>query len=175
MYNDKPDNTKQKVAAGLVALVVIGLLAVGVNAYNAQQGSQAATTMTTSTSGGTTSTTGSASDTSNTATQSSSNTSSTTYKDGTYSSSSTYYVPHGSESIKVTLTVKSGVVTDSSIENSEGDRESIEYQEEFASEYKTYVVGKPISSLQLSYVAGASDTTQGFNDALDKIRSEAQA
>lgn len=171
MYPDKPDNSKQKAMAGLVALVVIGLLAIGVGAYNSQQNGQgvatASTPSTTSASTGTSATT--------TDTTSSAATTSSSYKDGTYTSSSTYYVPHGSESIKVTLTVKSGVVTDSQIENSEGDRESAQYQEDFASVYKSQVVGKNIGNLQLSYVAGASDTTQGFNDALATIRTQAQA
>ena len=176
MNLDKPDNSKQKVAAGLVALVVIALLAGGSLVYGNSQNSQssgvAASTGSsgTSTSGTTSTTTPSSSTASSSAT-----TSSSSYKDGTYSASSTYYVPHGSESIKVTLTVKDGTITDSSIANSEYDRESAQYQEQFASEYKSYVVGKPISSLSLSYVAGASDTTQGFNDALSQIKTEAQA
>ncbi|MDB5177404.1 MAG: hypothetical protein JWN75_1072 [Candidatus Saccharibacteria bacterium] len=168
MYPDRPNNNKQKITAGIVALIVIALLGVGASAYNNQQSSQAATTTTpTSTQTAMSSTTSSTSSTSTTSTGS--------YKDGTYTSSTTYYVPHGSESIKVTLTVKNGVITDSAIENSEGDRESIAYQQDFTSAYKSQVVGKSISGLQLSYVAGASDTTQGFNDSLEKIRTQAQA
>jgi uncharacterized protein with FMN-binding domain len=97
------------------------------------------------------------------------------YKDGTYSAASNYYVPSGNESIKVTLTLKDGVVTDSSIQNSEGDHESARYQQDFASVYKKYVVGKKISSLQLGVIAGASDTTQGFATALSQISAKAQA
>ena len=79
------------------------------------------------------------------------------------------------ESIQVNLTLKNGVVTDVSIQNSESDRESAAYQQDFASAYKSYVVGKQISGLRLGNVAGASDTTQGFDDAVSKIATQAQA
>lgn len=97
------------------------------------------------------------------------------YKDGTYTASSNYYVPHGSENIQVTVTLKNGVVTSSSITNSEGDRDSAAYQQDFASLYKSYVVGKSIKGLSLSRISGASDTTQGFNDALAQIANQAHA
>jgi uncharacterized protein with FMN-binding domain len=114
-------------------------------------------------------------------TTASSNTSSTTsstttgYKDGTYSATSNYYVPHGTEDIQVSVTLKDGVITASSITNSESDPDSAQFQESFTSAYKSYVVGKNISGLSLNTISGASDTTQGFNDALSKIASEAQA
>lgn len=118
-----------------------------------------------------------ASSTSPTASPSSSSaaTSSSSYKDGTYTADAQYYVPHGYEDIKVTLTVANGVVTNSSIANSENSRDSAAYQQNFAAEYKSQVVGKSLNSISLSYVAGASDTTQGFNDAVSQIQSQAKA
>ncbi len=118
------------------------------------------------------------SSTATTTPSSSTNAGSTTtsgYKDGTYSATSSYYVPHSSETIRVTATVKDGVVTSSSITNSEGDGVSASYQQGFASIYKSYVVGKKINGLSLSRIAGASDTTQGFNDALAQIANQAQS
>jgi len=97
------------------------------------------------------------------------------YKDGTYSASDSYFVPHGQENIAVNLTLKGGAITDVSIQNSESDFDSAQYQEEFAAQYKSQVVGQKISGLQLSNIAGASDTTQAFNDALQQIASKAQA
>lgn len=97
------------------------------------------------------------------------------YKDGTYTATSNYYVPHGYENIQVSLTIKDGVVTDSSITNSESDRDSAAYQEDFASQYKNYVIGKSVSGLKLQVTAGASDTTQGFNDAVSQITAKAHA
>lgn len=97
------------------------------------------------------------------------------YKDGTYTASSEYYVPHGYEDIKVTLTIANNTITDASVQNSENDPESAQYQEEFAREYKSYVVGKKVGAVNVSYIAGASDTTEGFNEALDHIKTQAQA
>ncbi len=101
--------------------------------------------------------------------------SSGTYKDGTYSATSRYYVPHGNEEITVDVTLKNGVITDSSVTNSEGNRDSASYQQDFTAAYKNYVVGKHISTLKLGNISGASDTTHGFNDALTQIVSKAQA
>lgn len=97
------------------------------------------------------------------------------YKDGTYSATSGYYVPHGNETIRVNLTVANGVISAAAVQNSESDRESAQYQQDFASVFKSYVVGKKISGLKLGVVAGASDTTQGFNDALSQIATKARA
>jgi len=111
----------------------------------------------------------------NNTTTSSSSQSASNYKDGTFSASSSYIVPHGNESIQVSVSLQNGVITNASVQNSEGDRESAQYQEEFAAEYKSYVIGKKLDGLNLDVVSGASDTTQGFNDALSKIAAKAQA
>ena len=97
------------------------------------------------------------------------------YTDGSFTASSDYYVPNGGENIKVTLTLKSGVVADAQITNSASDRESARYQQDFASVYKSYVVGKKINGLRIGVIAGASDTSQGFNDAITQIAAKAQA
>ena len=97
------------------------------------------------------------------------------YTNGDFSASSGYYVPNGTETIKVSVTLKSGVIADAQITNSASDRESARYQQDFASVYKSYVVGKKISSLRIGILAGASDTSQGFNDAISKIAAQAQA
>jgi uncharacterized protein with FMN-binding domain len=105
----------------------------------------------------------------------SSSSSSSSLKDGAYSASSDYFVPHGNESIKVSLTLSGGTITDVSVQNSEDDPTSAQYQEDFSASYKSAVLGKKIDGLQISNIAGASDTTQGFNDALGQIESQAQA
>lgn len=97
------------------------------------------------------------------------------YKDGTYTASSDYFVPDGNENIQVDLTLQNGVITGSSLENSETDPTSAEFQKQFAAVYKSYVVGKKISVLHLSNIAGASDTTQAFNDAVSQIAAKAQS
>jgi K+/H+ antiporter YhaU regulatory subunit KhtT len=98
-----------------------------------------------------------------------------TFKDGTYNATEKYTVPHGTEQIAVTATLTDGVVTDISIKNSESDFDSQQYQEEFAAGYKTKVIGKKISDLKISVIAGASDTTEAFNDALVQIATKTEA
>ena len=176
MYPSRPSNTKQKTVAALVVIAVITLISGGVHAYEHRKIGQSDITAQVSSP----KTAGPASSNSTPVTTEAPSTSTSTasssgYKDGTYTASSNYFVPHGSESIKVTLTVQGGIVTDSKVTNSESDPESASYQEDFASSYKSHVIGKKLNAIQLSYVAGASDTTQGFNDALSKIESQAQA
>jgi uncharacterized protein with FMN-binding domain len=97
------------------------------------------------------------------------------YKDGGYSATENYIVPPGGEQMKVSLTLQSGVVTGVSVQNSEIDSDSASYQEGFSALYKKHVIGQKISSLRLNTIAGASETTQAFNQAVDHIASQAQA
>ena|SRR6185312_6538921 len=110
-----------------------------------------------------------------TTTNSTSSSSTGSFKDGIYSATADYFVPNSDQRIKVTVTLSKGVITSSSVQNSESDPTSASYQEEFASMYKSSVVGQKLSGLQIGAIAGASDTTQGFDDALSQIASQAQA
>ncbi len=97
------------------------------------------------------------------------------YKDGTYSATSSYENPGGDSALGVSLTLKSGVVTDSTVTPEATNGQSKQYQEMFASGYKSLVVGKQIDAINVSRVSGSSITSQGFNDALSKIKAEAKA
>ncbi len=97
------------------------------------------------------------------------------YKDGTYSVTADYYTPEDTDTIKVTLALKNGVVTNVSSTTTTSSRESRQYDSMFLNAYKSYVVGKSLSGLNLNRVSGASLTTDGFNNALDMIRQQAQA
>lgn len=174
MFPNKPGNTRSKAVATVMVLLAVVLVTFGVKAYEKRQ--KSATSLTTAPSTNTTLTPTDTTASAPTDTQqSSSPTTTSSFKDGAYTASSDYYVPHGAENISVTLSIKNGVVTNSSISNSETNPESAQFQEDFASQYKSYVVGKSISGLRLSYVAGASDTAQGFNDAVQQIQTQAQA
>lgn len=108
------------------------------------------------------------------ATSPSTSTSGSGFNDGTYTATSDYLVPDGQQSIEVSLTLKGGAISNVSVQNSENDPTSALFQQNFASAIKSQVVGKKISGLQLSVVAGASDTTQGFENALSQIANKAQ-
>lgn len=98
---------------------------------------------------------------------------STAYQDGTYTASSRYSTPGGGESIKITLTLKDNVITDSSVQQTPKDEEAAEYQAQFKQNYQPLVVGKKITDINLSRVSGSSLTSRGFNDALENIKSQA--
>jgi len=97
------------------------------------------------------------------------------YKDGTYNTSGSYGTPGGTESIEVSVTLKDGVVTDSSVTSKAKDAESKEYQSMFVGGYKQYVTGKKINDIHLNRVAGSSLTPEGFNDAIETIQDQAKA
>ncbi len=99
----------------------------------------------------------------------------TTFKDGTYTIDDSYQSPGGNEPIKTSITIKDGIVTDTSVKQDPNNDESAQHQADFATEFKSKVIGKAISGLSISRISGASLTTDAFNDALDQIRTKAQA
>lgn len=98
-----------------------------------------------------------------------------TYKDGTYNATGSYSSPAGPESIELTVTLKSGIITSTSLVADATSGAAIEYQASFASAYKDSVVGKNIDHASLSRVAGSSLTSHGYNEALDLIKKDAKA
>jgi uncharacterized protein with FMN-binding domain len=101
--------------------------------------------------------------------------SSGTYTDGTYTADGSYATPESVETITVTLTLESGVVTDVEVTGEPTRRESEQYQGQFIGGISDEVVGKNIDDLSVSRVAGSSLTSGGFNEALDAIKAEAAA
>lgn len=99
-----------------------------------------------------------------------------TYKDGTYSVTAAYRVPEAApQSIGVELTLKNDVIVDATVTAKATDNTSMMYQNTFIAGYKTLVVGKNIADVQLSKVSGSSLTPKGFNDALNAIKTQAEA
>jgi uncharacterized protein with FMN-binding domain len=175
MSPQKPNNTTLKVTSAIVVTIAVVMLSIASTVTKAQPSTQSGIISRPTTSATTTPNTTTVTATTPPAASTGTTSPSSGYKDGTYTAISDYYVPRSSEEIQVSLTLKNGVVTDSSIQNSEGDRQSAQYQRAFASSYKSYVTGKNIADINLSYVAGASDTTQGFNDAVSQIQTQAKA
>jgi len=82
------------------------------------------------------------------------------------------YFPEGrNESISVSLTLNSSIITEVTTVHSKNDGKSRMYQEAFESEIRPLVVGRDINSLNLSRVAGASFTTDAFLQAVEKIKN----
>lgn len=93
--------------------------------------------------------------------------------DGTYSATANYFVEGHTESITVKMTISNGIVTSLTDTHSGNDRESRQYQNSFENQISSKVVGQNINNISLSRVGGASETTRGFNQALNQIKSEA--
>ena len=105
---------------------------------------------------------------------SASGSSSTSFKDGTYTATGSYDSPGGKESIDVKLTLSGGVITSSSLTKHPNDSEAAMYQSQFESGYQSKVIGKKITDVNLSRVAGSSLTSIGFNSAIADIEKQAR-
>lgn len=97
------------------------------------------------------------------------------YKDGTYTATGTYGTPEGSENVSITLVIKNDKVTDATLKANASDNTSARYIDAFNQGFKTQVVGKSVDQISLTVVNGASLTPKGFMQALNKIKTQAQA
>ncbi|NUP17420.1 MAG: FMN-binding protein [Streptomyces sp.] len=95
------------------------------------------------------------------------------YTDGDYRATGWY---GGQPSrITVNLTLDDDTVTRVRVTTHATDPTSLDYQKRFANAVPGIVTGKKIDDIELDRVAGSSSTPDGFNDALDRIRSEARS
>jgi uncharacterized protein with FMN-binding domain len=100
---------------------------------------------------------------------------STAVKDGTYSATANYSVPHGwQNNIKVTVTISGGAISTVSADHDYSDQESGYYIDSFDADISATVSGDTLSDAYAGRVGGASLTSSAFNDALQTILSEAQ-
>lgn len=98
-----------------------------------------------------------------------------TYKDGSYEEKANYISPGGKEGVEVKVTLKDNKISDATFTPRPNSLTAEQYQADFKSGYKAKVVGKNIDEVKLSRVAGSSLTSNGFNDAIAKIRDDAKA
>ena len=96
-------------------------------------------------------------------------------KDGSYTESATYQSPGGTQKVTVKATLASGVVTDLTVTTDASDPTAKQYQTQFINGINSEVVGKKITSLKVSRVAGSSLTSIGFNEAIAAIEKDASA
>jgi uncharacterized protein with FMN-binding domain len=97
------------------------------------------------------------------------------YKDGSYNATGSYMVHAGAEQVQIGLTIKDGIVTDTTFQGTPKFPMSQRYMDMFNQNYKTMVVGKKLSEIKLGKVSGSSLTPIGFNDAVEKIKQQAVA
>jgi uncharacterized protein with FMN-binding domain len=96
------------------------------------------------------------------------------YKDGTYSADGNYVSPNGTETVGVELTLSGGTVSGVNITQHPSNPNTRKFQGEFAGGIAAQIVGKNLDELNVSKVAGSSLTSGGYNQAVEKIKSEAQ-
>lgn len=175
---NEPQSKNRQLIVTLAVLIVIVVIVGGVVVSNRGKASDAGTTDTANTSNTSSDTAAdsTANDSTSTSSDSSSDSSAATsdYKDGSYTATGSYNSPGGTEKITIAVTLKDGVITDTSAISGATDSEGKEYQGQFIAGYKSQVVGKSIGSVSLSRVSGSSLTSQGFNDAIDTIKSQAK-
>ncbi|MBL8159704.1 FMN-binding protein [Candidatus Saccharibacteria bacterium] len=98
------------------------------------------------------------------------------YKGGTYRAQGVYTSPGGETRINITLTIDgSGKVVNTKAESASDNPTSRRYQTKFIRNYTELVVGKNVNEIKLTTVSGSSLTSRGFQDALQKIKTEAKA
>ncbi len=155
----------------VIGIIVVVLLAVvgGGTFYLVQQNNSPAS------SGSTTTTDTTSSSASATSSTDANSTSSGTYTDGSYDAEANFQTPDGVDAITVNVTLKDGIITSVNADTQSNSRESQQYDDAFLARYQGEVEGKTIDEVQLRRVAGASLTSNGFNDALDEIRQNANA
>ena len=98
-----------------------------------------------------------------------------TYKNGTYAVIGEYKSPAGPEEIDVTIILEDAIIRDVTVVAKATNPVSVKRQGAFVEGYKTLVIGKNIDEVELSKVAGSSLTSQGFNDAIEKVKMQAQS
>jgi uncharacterized protein with FMN-binding domain len=155
-------NRNKKIIASFVTILAVVIIAEGITFYNHKQATSMSNSVATAQTTSKTSTASPAASSSN-----------ATYKDGSYTASGSYLSPGGQETLTVHITLKSDTVTATSIDQTPVTQESEEYQADFKQNYTKLVVGKKINTIQLSRVSGSSLTSQGFNDALKQIETQA--
>ena len=103
----------------------------------------------------------------------SSDTSAPAYEDGTYTAEGTYSTPESVETITVTVTLESDIITAVEVTGNPSKPESKVYQGKFIGGISEEVVGKDIDEISVSRVAGSSLTSSGFNAAIETIKDDA--
>lgn len=97
------------------------------------------------------------------------------FRNGTYTATASYAVPGNDvNTITTTITISNDTVTSVRNSNTAKDKKSWSYIDSFEGSIGGVVIGKPMATLKPSRVGGASLTTNGFNDALNAIRSRAR-
>ncbi len=92
------------------------------------------------------------------------------YKNGSYSVTASYISPAGAESFGLQIELANNIIINAVMTPLATNPISTKMQDGFQKGFKALVVGKSIDDVNLDKVSGASLTTKGFNDAIEKIK-----
>ena len=93
------------------------------------------------------------------------------YRDGEYTATGWYgSLPSHHD---VTLTIADGEVTAVEIATPAEDETSLGYQQRFAAALPDTILGERLDEIAVDKLAGSSGCSEGFMDALEKIKAEA--
>lgn len=93
------------------------------------------------------------------------------YKDGMYTADGLY---GGLPSrLTVTLKISKDIIEGVSVQTHATDPTSLDLQRRFAEAVPSVVLGKPLREVRVGKLAGSSVTPDGFNAAVQRIRSQA--
>jgi uncharacterized protein with FMN-binding domain len=95
------------------------------------------------------------------------------YRDGTYTATSSYRTPGGTQSIRVTLVISGGTIVDSTVTGLASGKTSQAFQQDFIANYQPFVTGRKLDQLNLTKVSSSSLTPNGFNRAVANIQGQA--
>lgn len=102
--------------------------------------------------------------------------SSVMYTDGTYDAVGTYTSPAGEEEIDVSLTIEDNVIVDVVVTSDPSNATTKNYQSKFKEGVAGVVVGQKIDEVAFEgNINGSSLTPQGFLNALEMIKAQAQS
>ncbi|SMQ58159.1 hypothetical protein SAMN06295909_0114 [Plantibacter sp. VKM Ac-1784] len=95
------------------------------------------------------------------------------YKDGDYTATGWYgSLPSHQD---VTLSIAGDTVTAVTITTPAEDETSLGYQQRFTAALPAAIIGRELADLDVDRLAGASGCSEGFMDALAKVRADAIA
>ena len=95
------------------------------------------------------------------------------YTDGTYVAEGGYTAPSGPAAITVSITIADDAVSWVHVAPGTFVGDPFAFQDQFAKAVPDLILGKDLDELSVSRVAGSSLTSQAFNLAIDKIKTEA--
>ncbi|HEY4153032.1 MAG TPA: FMN-binding protein [Pseudolysinimonas sp.] len=96
------------------------------------------------------------------------------FTDGSYNADGSYLSPAGEQTVTVALTLAHDKITAITVTPHATDPTAKEYQAMFVQGIAALAVGKDISLLSITHVAGSSLTSGGFRKAIEAIETDAK-